>query len=87
MAFDTTVHHFDPKTGKVIKETPYRLVIDRDRGNFYIRDNKRYHMDGSPMDMPPAPEVAAAVTVHQDPPLPAFKPPTMPGGASAKKAS
>lgn len=57
--FDTKVDHRDPKTGKVIKTTPYKLRISREHGTTFIRDNKEYFPDGSLKREMKKPEVKA----------------------------
>lgn len=49
MAFDLTVHHRDPKSGQVLRVTPYKYVCTKDEGNYYIRDGVKYNPDGSLM--------------------------------------
>lgn len=44
--FDLRVHIKDPKTGKMLKFQPYRLVVTKE-GQYYVRDGKRYNADGS----------------------------------------
>lgn len=44
------VHHRDAKSGRTVNETPYVLVCDRDLGNHYVRDGKRFSLDWSPME-------------------------------------
>lgn len=45
--FDLRVHITDPKTGRVVKYQPYRMLIDREKGTTFIRDGKRYSPDGT----------------------------------------
>jgi hypothetical protein len=47
MEFDTRVQHRDPKTGKVVKHTPYVMKFSRENGESFIRGNVEYYPDGS----------------------------------------
>lgn len=49
MTFDLRTHHYN-KEGKVVRETPYRLVIDQDKGPRFERppySGKWYAADGT----------------------------------------
>jgi len=49
MTFDLRTHHYN-KEGKVIRETPYRLVVDQEKGPRYERppySGKWYAADGT----------------------------------------
>lgn len=48
--FDLRTHIVDPKSGQIIKEQPYRRVVDKEKGTYYIRDGKRYQENGMCMD-------------------------------------
>lgn len=45
MAFDLTVDHRDPKTGRIVKHTPYTAYIS-DAGTVYLRDGVFYTPGG-----------------------------------------
>lgn len=55
--FDLRTHITDPATGKVIKYQPYRLVVSREEGTYYVRDGKRYSAQGHVIDAPQSAEV------------------------------
>ncbi len=44
--FDLRVHIRDLKTGKMIKEQPYKLHVDKERGKAFERDGKFYTLNG-----------------------------------------
>lgn len=44
--FDLRSRIVDPKTGKIIRHQPYRMVISQDGGDYFIRDAKRYSLSG-----------------------------------------
>lgn len=44
--FDLRTRILDPKTGKLIRHQPYSLVVNKDSGNYYIRDGKRFDLNG-----------------------------------------
>lgn len=58
--FDTKVHHVDPKTGKLVGKTPYRLVVKN--GNSVFEDTIsgiKYNTKGEPIEVAaPAPAIA-----------------------------
>lgn len=60
--FDLRVTITDPKSGQVIKQQPYQKFVQRgaDPEEWYVRDGKRYAMNGEPLDKPkkvaPAPK-------------------------------
>ena len=48
--FDLRVHHFEKKTGKIIKTTPYQLIIENGM-QVFKRNGIRYFPDGTRVDM------------------------------------
>lgn len=44
--FDLRTHITDPKTGRVVKHQPYRIVGDKE-GVTYIREGKKYAPNGT----------------------------------------
>jgi hypothetical protein len=61
--FDLRTHIVDPSSGKLIKVQPYRRVVSKEDGTFYIRDGKRYSEQGHLMD--PEPEQGKAPHEHK----------------------
>jgi hypothetical protein len=53
--FDLRVHHIDPKTGRVNRVDPYRLIIDKEHGRRFERPpgSKCYYSEnGELLDSP-----------------------------------
>lgn len=46
MAFDLTVDHRDPKSGRIIKHTPYTCYQKSGLGQVYLRDGVFYTESG-----------------------------------------
>ncbi len=63
--FDLRVHKRDKTSGKVIKVTPYQLVVDNGR-SAYIRNGVKYYMNGdkfNPSDVEIVPKTDAELKV------------------------
>lgn len=50
--FDLRTEIRDPSSGAVLRKQPYRLVISKNDGNYFIRDGKRYSESGQLLDKP-----------------------------------
>lgn len=50
MSFSLKVHHKHPKSGKLVKITPYQMVVSANGGTRYIRDGVEYHPNGDPVN-------------------------------------
>jgi hypothetical protein len=59
-----TVHHRDPKSGRTVNVTPYKLIIDKEKGSFYLRDGQKYGLDFKPIAEPKAEKVASKPFPH-----------------------
>lgn len=44
--FDLRTHVINPKSGKLLRRQPYRYVVDKDHGNYFIRDGKLFSEQG-----------------------------------------
>lgn len=54
--FDLMVHHRG-KDGRIVNVTPYQYVCDRDIGQYYVRDGKKFHPNGAEMKDKAAPVI------------------------------
>lgn len=51
--FDLRSRIIDPKTGRVIRTQPYSLTINKDGGDYFMRDGKRFSRSGVEMGVQP----------------------------------
>lgn len=50
--FDLRSRVIDPKTGKILRHQPYRMVIGSPTGDYFLRDGKRYSLSGTEISTP-----------------------------------
>lgn len=56
-SFDLRVHHRDPKTGKIIRVTPYIMKCSKEHGTKFERDGVEYYANGEMVHAPQTVEV------------------------------
>lgn len=44
--FDLTVHHRSPKDGHITRVTPYKMVVEKGVGKYFVRGGKKYWENG-----------------------------------------
>ena len=49
MAFDLTVHHKNPNSGKIERVTPYQYRVSKNAPSYFLRDGRFYWPNGDEM--------------------------------------